>query len=315
MTSVAEGIADFRYGMLHLTEGSQHEYQKKLLVFQAWCEGQGLELEGITAKTMRRFVEHLRLRTDPRDGTPISNSTIHGYLRVIRAFLNWLGREDDYEGVVNERVTKRIEMPKIEQTVVEVFSDQQIAALLLACEEGNSPTICVRNRAIVCVLVDTGIRAAELCTLTLDNTFLDPYDSYLKVLGKGSKWREVPLGRQSLAALRRYITRYRHGHRGTTVGDKDEPAVFLSRTSSPLTVAGLEQAISVIGERAGLPPDLCHPHAFRHTFAVRFLEATGDIYRLRRLMGHSSVRITEIYTRAMTDKAVRGGVSILDRMK
>lgn len=307
MTNVSDAITDYRYAILHLSERSQQEYRSKLLVFCAWCEGQGVELEDIRQATIRKFVEALRQRTHPRiKNRSISLQTIHNYLTILKCFFNWLAREDGYEGVLNPRLVKRIEMPRLEEKVMEVFDDNQIRRLLAACDQEYSPKLRVRDRAIISVLLDTGIRAGELCGLTLDNTFLDPLDGHLKVAGKGNKWREVPLGKKSLVALRRYITRYR-------VGEHRE--VFLSRNNEPMTVYGLERVAERLGKWAGIPRSLNHPHSYRHTFAVRFLEETGDVYRLSRVLGHSSVKVTEIYVRATSNKSARTGVSVLDTIK
>jgi site-specific recombinase XerD len=137
--------------------------------------------------------------------------------------------------------------------------------------------------------------------------WLDADDSYLKVNGKGRKQREVPLGRHSRTALRRYITRYRRPK------DKAEKRVFLSRTGTPLTLSGLDQIIREIASRARIKG--AHAHRFRHTFACQYLVNGGDVYKLSRLMGHSSVKITERYLGAVKAKQARQGQSVLDHLQ
>ena len=159
------------------------------------------------------------------------------------------------------------------------------------------------------MLLDTGVRASELVGLTLDCTWLDPDDSYLKVMGKGRKEREVPLGRTARTALRRYITRYRKPRTAA------EQHVFLGRTGEPLQVSGLEQIVRPIGQRARIKGVRCSPHTFRHTFACQYLLAGGDIYKLSRIMGHTSVKVTEKYLSSVKAKQARQGESVLDRLK
>ena len=304
--TVTNALEDYRYAILHLSPRSQKEYVGKLNVFAAWCEEQGVGVGDIKQAVIRRFVAHLRGHVN-RLGTPIASVTIHGYMRVLKAFLYWLCKEDDYEDLVSDKVPRRIEMPKVENKIIEVFTHEQIKALLLACDREYNDELTVRDRAIVSVLVDTGIRASELVGLTLENVFLDPHDSYLKVLGKGSKWREVALGRQAVAALRRYITRYRHGQ-------KTEQHVFLNRHGARLTVRGLEEIIKRLGEWGRVKGVRCSPHTCRHTYAVSYLQASGDVYRLSRLMGHTSVKVTEVYLRAVSNRSARQGISVLDAM-
>src|ERR1700694_587759 len=100
-------------------------------------------------------------------------------------------------------------MPKLQVKIIETFTKDQVKAMLAACEKEFDHNLAVRDRAILYVLYDTGIRASELRGLTLDHVYLRPDDAYLKVLGKGDKWREVGLGKDARTALHRYLTRYR----------------------------------------------------------------------------------------------------------
>jgi len=134
--------------------------------------------------------------------------------------------------------------------------------------------------------------------------YLELHDAHLKVMGKGRKEREVGLGEQSRLALRRYITRYRN--------KSESPYVFLGRTSEPLSVRGVEQVITDLGESARVPN--CHPHRFRHTYAVNYLLNGGSELMLMRLLGHTSLNATQVYTRAMSQQQVRSGQSVLDSL-
>jgi integrase/recombinase XerD len=304
--SVREAVEDYRYAILELAPRTQEGYLHRLRVFADWCEEQHITLEGLRQAHIRQYAEYLRNRPGTqrgREGAHISTVTLHGYLLALKIFLHWCAQEEDYEQAVSKRLAERVELPTLPQKVVEVFSAEQVKAMLAACERGVQA---VRNRAILLVLLDTGMRAGELCRLSLDCCYLDPEDAYLKVYGKGEKWREVPLGKKSLAALRRYITRYRKSQ---------SQRVFLGRGNQPLTVRGLQQIIITICNRAGITGVRCSPHTFRHTFAVHFLERTGDIYRLMRLMGHSDIKITQVYLRAFQNRQARSqGVSAVDEL-
>jgi len=207
---------------------------------------------------------------------------------------------------VSSKVANHVAIPRIEQQVIQTFSPEQVQALLRATERQLYD---VRDRAIVSLLIDTGIRASELCGLLLKHVWLDADDSYIRVLGKGRKEREVPLGRQSRIALRRYITRYRKPR------DPAEQHVFIARGGKPLTLHGLLQVIEQLGERTRIRDVRVSPHTFRHTFAVQYLLNGGDIYKLSRLMGHTSVKITERYLQSVSSKQARSGNhSVLDNL-
>jgi len=274
-------------------------------VFTSWCEQQGLELEAITARHIRTFIDAVASRPGQK-GSTLRPSSVRLYITTVKTFLSWCSKEEDFEELVSPKIVSRIPTPRIAPPLIETFTPEQIAALFVATEEQPFP---VRDRAILSLLLDTGIRASELVGLTLDCCWLDPDDSYLLVHGKG-KSREVPLGRTARTALRRYVTRHRHPRQAS------EQHVFLGRTGEQLMVSGLEQIIRPIGSRARIKGVRCSPHTFRHTFACMYLLGGGDIYKLSRLMGHESVKITERYLGAIKAKQARqGGESVLDRLK
>src|SRR5262249_36185953 len=118
------------------------------------------------------------------------------------------------------KVAARVEAPKLVQTVIETFTGSQLEALFAAAEKGR---FAVRDKALLAILIDTGARASEVMGLTTDTIWLDADDSYIRVLGKGRKEREIPIGRAARIALRRYVTRYRKP------ANKAEKRLFLGR--------------------------------------------------------------------------------------
>ncbi len=309
---VRDAVKEYRYAILGLSARTQQEYLSKLMLFCTWCESQSpsITLEKLKQPTIRRFAQELLERTNPHTGKPIKAISRHGYFRVLKAFLHFCSREEGMEEMVSSQLADRIEMPKIETKVVEVFNSEQLKALFASCEQEQYRTLQIRDVAIPAVLADTGIRNSELICLTLDCCFLEPDDAYLKVHGKGDKWREVgPLGRNCLIALRRYVTRYRNPR-----GNQQE--VFLSRDGKKLTVDGLDQIFTRLGNWAHITGVRCSPHTMRHGYAIAYLQAGGDIYRLSKLLGHSSVRISEKYLTAFSAKAARErSTSVLDGLK
>lgn len=306
--TVKEAVEEYRYAILKHSEKTQGWYIQKLEVFAEWCELQQLCIEQVRATHIRKFIDEISKRINPRTGKQVSSYTTHGYAQVIKGFLNWCSKEDELEDLVSSKVAARVDMPKVDQTIIETFTPEMIRAMLSVCSKEYTDVLAARDRAIISVLVDTGIRASELCGLTLDNVHLEAFDAFIKVMGKGRKEREVSLGKTARTALHKYITRYRKA-------DKQEQHVFLNRYNQPMSVNGLDQMLYRLEEWAHIKGVRVSAHTFRHTFAVNYLNNGGDVYKLSRLMGHTSVSITEVYLKAVKAKDARQGASVLDNLK
>jgi site-specific recombinase XerD len=301
---IEAAISEYHLAHLDLSRYTRAGHKQQLAVFAAYCQAQGLALESIKAAHVRAFLEEVKKRPGKKAG-PVRSSTVRAYAQTVKAFLAWVSKEEDFEDLVSPKLASRIELPKADERVLETFSPLEVTAMLKATED---QVFAVRDRAILAVLLDTGIRASELCGLTLDCVWLDQDDAFLKVMGKGRKERELALGRTARLALRRYITRHRKP------ASKAETHVFLGRRGALLTVSGLEQIVTQLGERASVPH--VHPHRFRATFSVQYLLNGGDVYKLARLLGHTSVGITERYVASMKAHQARaGGQSVLDHLK
>lgn len=282
---------------------SRDWYGRMLAVFIAHLEAEDVgDLARVTAPVVRGFLDVVRARENPQKHRPVSTHTVHGYARAVRTFLRWCAEE----GLLDAAVPRRVKPPKLEKrTVIEAFTPEQVARLLRAAERTDYP---LRNRALLAVLVDTGIRAQEACTLTLPNVHFDREDSWLYVHGKGNKWRAVGLGEKSRSLLHRYV----HRERGVAIATW--PNVFLGKRG-PLTRSGLDQLLYMLRGKAGeehFRGVRVSAHTFRHTYAQTYLANGGEIFKLSRLLGHASVSTTEVYLRSFSSKAARQGPSVFD---
>jgi integrase/recombinase XerD len=294
-----DALLEFAFSKDH-SPASQRWYRHRLGTFTTWLQGHGIDtLEGITAPLVRRYLDERRT-TISRTGNPIDSHTLHGHARAIKAFLNWAASD----GLIDERLPKRVTLPHRAQKLLPVLTPDQVRRLMLAC--GDS----LRDRAILAVLLDTGIRASELCGLTLDRVTLTQEDAYLIVHGKGRKVREVGLGRQSRNLLHRYLTRERH----TSRRRPGNQAVFLGRSGAALRPEGLDRLLYRLRDRAGLSGVRVGAHTFRHTYAYSYISQGGDVMRLSRLLGHTSVSTTQGYLTAFTASQARHGTSVLDNL-
>ncbi|HEY7350282.1 MAG TPA: tyrosine-type recombinase/integrase [Ktedonobacterales bacterium] len=290
------------------TPASRKWFTGRIRTFITWAEGQGIhDIEDVTAPLVRRYVEYRRT-TPSKYGKPLSSWTLYGHVLAIKDLLNWAVRED----LLDEKIVKRIERPKRDQKVIAVFNPRQIDLLFAACEQGENQEQIARDKAILAVLIDTGIRANELCTLTRDRVYFADGEAWILVNGKGRKQREVGLGNHTRNLLHRYLHRYRRASR-------EMPYVFVAKGDKPLTPEGLDRLLYRLRDRAGrehFQGVRVSAHTFRHHYAVSYLQNGGDVYKLSRLLGHSTVAVTDGYLKAFTSKDARSGNnSVLDATK
>ena len=306
---VSDAVEDFRFVLLKLSPGTQRWYLKRLELFCSWCAEQGVELEHLKRKHLATYLDQLKTTPSKATGRILSSHTVHGHARALRAFLNFCAKDEDLQHVLSSPAVKNVPMPRLEKKIIETLTDEQINAMFAACDKEFLPHLVVRDRAILSVLLDTGIRASELCGLTLDCVFLKQEDAHIRVHGKGDKWREVGLGAESRQALHRYISRHR-----PKVKDIH---VFIGRFHEPMQFDALKQLLYRLRDLAGLEKSVrVNAHIWRHTYAMRYLKNGGDVYKLSRLMGHEHVGITELYLKALRQRDARQtGISVLDTFK
>lgn len=297
-----EAFEEYEFSLIERAESTKDWVHKRLKRFIAWCEERQIEIESLKAGDVTRYIEHLRAEPSERTGELLSSHTVHGHARIIRSFINWC----DAEGYLDKK--PKVHMPRTEKKVTQTLTQEQIKAMFVACDREYSTELAIRDKAILSVLLDTGIRASELYTLILERVHLDPHDAYLLVSGKGFKQREVGLGNKARVTLYKYIHRYRRNI-------KDEPHVFLTRFGRPFTLNGLDQMLRRLGASARLEGVQVSAHVWRHTYAMNYLKNGGDVYKLSRLMGHTGIAITENYARSLSQREARVGQSVLDSLR
>ncbi len=226
---------------------------------------------------IRLFLHHLQqpVSSGGRGVRPITAKTYH---RCLATFFKWAVEE----GALSVSPMEKIKAPTVKNTLKEPLSDEKVAALL---EAAKTSTHKHRDTAILLFLLDSGVRAAELCSLKFAD--VDFKNRSAKVLGKGNKIRMVYWGINTSKALLRYL---RNEERRP-----DEP-VFLSdrgtRSGEALTPSGLFQLMGRLGEKAGVK---CGVHDWRRTFAVRILNNGANLISVSRMMGHETLEITKGY--------------------
>lgn len=249
-----------------------------LSIFLPWCDTHDVERPAdLTARVIDSFSVFL-LNREGKNGRTLSKFSVHAYARAVRGFLTWCAKE-------GEKVEARPSLPRLPRRVLDVLSRDEINAL-----EGGATT--ERDRIIIRILGDCGLRASELCGLRPDDVIRRDRQAYLLVHGKGERERLVPVPPQLLRRIDRYV-------RDTRPSDTAHKELFLSvrrgRSGDyePLTRSGLLQLMASAGDRAGLAAKNVHPHLLRHSFITNALRAGMNPLVLSRIVGHSSLRMIE----------------------
>ncbi|WP_295798327.1 site-specific tyrosine recombinase XerD [Mucilaginibacter sp.] len=202
----------------------------------------------------------------------------------IKAFYKYLLMED----MIKSDPSELLESPKIQRKLPDTLSIEEINKLIDAIDlskpEGG------RNKAILEVLYGCGLRVSELTELKLSNLYLDI--EFIKVTGKGSKERLVPIGGSAIKALKIWIENIRVH---ITIKKGEEDLVFLNRRGARLSRVYIFMVIKQLAELTGINKTIS-PHTFRHSFATHLVEGGADLRAVQEMLGHESITTTEIYT-------------------
>ena len=263
-------------------------YEMVLRNFLWFCRDNGYPTEPLklSAVHIRPFFWYLVSETNRWSGKsartkkPASKSTVHDYYRALRTFFNWLERE----AMIHENPFSNIKPPKTEKKVIEALTPDEVARLMRCCS--GKTTFDVRNTAILSLLLDSGLRVSELAALIVDDINMST-GSILVRHGKGGKQRVVHIGVKAQKALWKYVAIYRKS---------ESKSLFINRTGEPLELAGVKMLVKRLGERAGVSVS---PHKLRHTFAISYLRAGGDVFSLQYLLGHNTLQMTQRYLQSL----------------
>lgn len=251
-------------------------------------------LEQIEPYHVRAWLVFLETEIGPR-GNVRATRTRRWYAQSVHAFGRWLY----HEHYMREDFTERVKLPKLEKPLIRIIEFDEFRALLDACAPPQEISLSAdrnasRNRAILWLLWDTGIRIHELCDLRLQD--IDRQQGTMIVLGKGQKERRVALGRNALRMLLSYIDRWRYTDEDLMrMGLPKCDHVFLSENGPPLTLQGIQMLFKRLRTRAHITDHRITPHTFRHTFAVRYLMLGGGIFSLQEMLGHEDISTVKHY--------------------
>jgi len=259
-----------------LSPHTRSAYRTDLLAFARWLEGRGLTLETVGRDAV---LDHLGWRLS--EGYQ-ARSTAR-FLSGLRSFYKYGVRE----GRIAEEPTLLVSMPQLGAPLPKSLSEADVEALLAAPDTDDS--LGLRDRTMLEVLYATGLRVTELISLTLDEINLR--EGSLRVFGKGSKERLIPLGEEAIAWLEDYLKTARPLLLGGQPGD----ILFPSQRGTPMTRQTFWHRIKLHAQVAGIRTSLS-PHTLRHAFATHLLNHGADLRTVQMLLGHTSLSTTQIYT-------------------
>ena len=251
-------------------------YERDLLKLLNYLEQQGLSPLDVTLADLQHFAAGLHdIGIHPRSQCRI--------LSGVRSFYRFL-QQDGYRA---DDPTELLESPVLGEHLPEVLSAQEVdmleASIDLSRWEGH------RNRAIIEVLFSCGLRVSELVSLRLSQLYLD--EQYLRVLGKGSKERLVPISPKAVSELQLWF----HDRRLMTIKPGHEDYVFLNRRGTHLTRVMILLMVKQQATAAGIQKTIS-PHTLRHSFATALLEGGADLRAIQAMLGHESIATTQLYT-------------------
>jgi len=233
--------------------------------------------ENVTLADLRQFINWV----NELGMIPSSQARI---LSGIKSFYKYMLMED----IIKDDPSELLESPKIQRKLPDTLSYNDINKLIGAIDLSRPDG--ARNKAILEVLYGSGLRVSELTELKLSNLYLDI--EFIKVTGKGSKERLVPIGGEAIKALKIWIEQVRV-HIAIKKGEED--IVFLNRRGSRLSRVYIFMVIKQLAETIGLKKTIS-PHTFRHSFATHLVEGGADLRAVQEMLGHESITTTEIYT-------------------
>ncbi len=263
-----------------LSLNSLEAYRRDLECLGKYLDRRPVEVVDLTF--LRSYVEDLQ-----HNG--IANRSIARHVSTIRGFFRFLAGENDLPNSPAELLRS----PAPGEKLPKYLSEQRVDELLLAPRDAKPTGI--RDRAMLDLLYATGARVSELISLRVAD--FDGVRGTVRVTGKGNKQRMIPVGRQALASIERYLAT----ERPALLKGRRSPFLFVTARGSAMTRQGFWKLLKIHGKNAGIFKNLS-PHVLRHTFATHLLERGADLRSVQAMLGHADIGTTQIYTHVLRSR-------------
>lgn len=264
-----------------LSDKTKLSYENDLKIYSEYLKDNNIKnVEDIKSDHIKDF---LKIRSDEEVTTIAHNLT------VIKNFHAYLLKEK----ITNKNVSEFIERPKLRKSLPKTLSIEEVDTLLNI--ELNTP-FDYRNKAMLELMYGCGLRVSELINIELND--IDMINCLIRISGKGSKEREVPLGEYAIHFLKEYVER-----RNLLLKNKPCNKLFLNNHGQGMTRQGFFKNLKEILKSKGLNPEVS-PHTLRHSFATHLINQGADLRSIQEMLGHSDISTTKIYTKVSDEKVI-----------
>ena len=257
----------------HLSPHTISSYRRDLDSFFTFLKEKNDSWEEVQDHQVRGFVAQERRRG-------LSARSIQRALSSIRSFFNYLLDEE----VVETNPAANISSPKSAQLLPKALDTDLVKRLLDFKPQGN---IEIRDKAMVELLYSSGLRLSELCGLNMDSISIK--ERSCRVVGKGNKTRDLPVGEKAIQSLRDWLLVREN------ISSDANKALFLNKNGKRISTRSVQLRLERLSKKRGLP--MVNPHMLRHSFASHILESSGDLRAVQEMLGHSDIGTTQIYTK------------------
>ncbi|MGD0956784.1 MAG: site-specific tyrosine recombinase XerD [Candidatus Acidiferrales bacterium] len=265
-----------------LSENTLQAYRRDIQKFAAFAAGRKLGTKDLRRSDIAEFLGSLY-----RKG--LDSRSVARHLVTIRNFF----RFSLTEGYIDDDPAATIESPRFRQSLPEFLSLEEVDRLLE--QPDTDTTLGLRDRALIELMYSAGLRVSELCGLRVDDMQIE--SGCLRCVGKGNKERIVPVGRQALAVVQKYL----RTARPKLLREGSSPYLFLNQRGHKLDRITFWKLLSAYGRKAGLRKALT-PHMLRHSFATHLLDRGADLRSVQIMLGHSDISTTQIYTHVVEER-------------
>jgi len=260
-----------------LSKHSIDAYRIDLLQFSDFLQEEGCSgWASVSSSELSQWMQLLGIRS-------LSAQTQSRKFTSVRTFAKFLFRE----GLLSSDFSELSQRPKLKQVLPDTLSIEQINKMLAAAHSNSE--LGLRNYAIIELMYSGGLRVSELCQLKLEHINLE--EGFIRLFGKGSKERIVPLGAKAKRAIEQYAVR----SRPSLINEKSDSSLFISRLGRAISRKMIWTIIKSTAEKAQIRSNI-KPHSLRHSFATHLLEGGADLRSIQDLLGHSDISTTQIYT-------------------
>ena len=281
---ISDAIQDFlNYCIFEkgLSDKSRSSYENDLNVYKEFLKKRSItNVNSIRSEDIKEFLKN---RSDEE------SSTIAHNLTVIKNFHTYLLKEN----IVNSDVSEFIDRPKLRKSLPKTLSVEDVDKLLDIKLESPFD---YRNKAMLELMYGCGLRVSELVNLTLND--IDMTNSLIRIFGKGSKEREIPIGEYSIYYLKEYLD-----VRDDLLKGKPCNKLFLNNHGSSISRQGFFKMLKQLLKEKGLNTDVS-PHTLRHSFATHLINSGADLRSIQEMLGHSDISTTKIYTKVSDEKVI-----------